>query len=296
MNEFLINPAFAGYYDYSPIMISNRMQWVGIENAPETQIFSAQGPIGNSGIGAIVFRDQNGIFSQSGAQLAYSYRINFGKTQKIRKKSGKVSRKSSMLAFGCAFSGFQVNIDQSDFFVNDLRDPAISGVIETANLPEASCGLFFQNKNLKIGLSGLQLLESRMNLYQREEENNRMQRRILLHAAVTSTINEDFEFEPSFLYNTTTQWQSRLDFNCKLIYHNDYWFAASYSRELNSPYGQNISMKLLTGLKLYRKFYMAYSFEYALSEIQIGTLGSHDLAIFYNMGMDVERKRKIRRR
>ena len=35
-NQYMVNPAAAGVYDFVDITIGGRMQWLGFENAPKT--------------------------------------------------------------------------------------------------------------------------------------------------------------------------------------------------------------------------------------------------------------------
>ena len=62
MNNYAINPAVAGMQDYYQIRTTIRNQWVGIEDAPTTNILSVYGKRGNNvGLGGIVFNDQVGL-------------------------------------------------------------------------------------------------------------------------------------------------------------------------------------------------------------------------------------------
>ena len=44
-NQFMVNPAAAGVYDFTDVTVSGRMQWLGLENAPMTSYASACAPL-----------------------------------------------------------------------------------------------------------------------------------------------------------------------------------------------------------------------------------------------------------
>ena len=97
-NEFLINPAIAGYDGRTIVNLNARKQWIGFsDNTPQTALVSAQTRLlkhpfdirtkgngqriyekrseGRVGLGAIVYNDQNGAIHRTGAQFTYAYHI-----------------------------------------------------------------------------------------------------------------------------------------------------------------------------------------------------------------------------
>jgi len=67
-NPYLISSAYAGVGDCWQVRASGFEQWVDIANAPSTQSVSIDGRISDrSGVGAIVFNDQNGFTTQKGS-------------------------------------------------------------------------------------------------------------------------------------------------------------------------------------------------------------------------------------
>ena len=58
-NKYSINPAYAGATAYTEINFSHLNQWVKVEGAPLTSLFSANGRLGKSiGLGGQVMVDQ----------------------------------------------------------------------------------------------------------------------------------------------------------------------------------------------------------------------------------------------
>ena len=44
LNDYILNPAVSGIYDYYDVKSNNRYQWVGVTDAPRTYILSVHGP------------------------------------------------------------------------------------------------------------------------------------------------------------------------------------------------------------------------------------------------------------
>ena len=80
-NYYLIHPSMAGVANCNKVRLTGRQQWFGQENAPSLQTLSINGRIGDSqsGVGAIVFNDQNGYHSQTGAYLTYAHHLMFSR-------------------------------------------------------------------------------------------------------------------------------------------------------------------------------------------------------------------------
>ena len=104
MNGFLLNPAITGSESYTPVRITARQQWIGIEGAPSTQAISAHHPFKskNMGVGGYLFNDKFGPVSRTGILTSYAYHIN-------------LNRMDSKLGFGLSVCAFQYKMDELQF-------------------------------------------------------------------------------------------------------------------------------------------------------------------------------------
>ena len=77
LNKVIYNPAFCGLEDFAEAGFNIRNQWSGLDGAPQTQIFTINGPIKNKnmGLGGNVFSDQLGAESRIGLSFNYSYSL-----------------------------------------------------------------------------------------------------------------------------------------------------------------------------------------------------------------------------
>ena len=76
-NDFVINPAVAGVYNYYQIRTNHRFQWVGLLDPPMTNSIAFYGPHAklDMGYGGYVYNDVTGPTSRTGITGSYAYNI-----------------------------------------------------------------------------------------------------------------------------------------------------------------------------------------------------------------------------
>src|ERR1035437_6575285 len=146
-NDFVINPAVASTYDYYQIRSTNRFQWVGIKDAPVTNVLSVYGPnkTGPWGWGASVYSDNQGPTGKTGGYLSYAYYIKVYKDYK--------------LSFGLNIGFVQFKIDESKITFANPEPTAISHVYSE---PDATAGLYLYNSKSFFGISVDQLFQNNL--------------------------------------------------------------------------------------------------------------------------------------
>lgn len=267
MNGFLINPAMAGTKDYTPIALTVKQQWVGIDDAPQTYALSAHSaPFFNKnmGVGGYVFNDSFGPESKNGLQLAYSYHLELSPDLK--------------LAFGLSAMAFQYSLNEADLELIDPDDNAITYGNETAFIPDANFGAYLYSTNrYYVGFSANQLIQMKFDLAN-VDANNQFVRHYFLHGGYKFNLDKivkDFEVEPSLLLKATERSPIQVDINTKFIYKRNYWLGVSYRT--------NQEMVAMLGLKV-DKYYIGYAFDYSFSPLSDYVDGSHEIMIGFNLG------------
>src|ERR1700733_5240382 len=106
-NGLAVNPAYAGYKDDWTVNLSSRLQWVGINGAPQTETASIDG-IANSwnsnvGLGLIGTVDRLGPESISSVYANYAYRLRLDEEDTKR------------ISFGIGFGVKQYSLNGSEF-------------------------------------------------------------------------------------------------------------------------------------------------------------------------------------
>src|SRR5690606_14004655 len=78
-NQYLANPAMAGIDTGLHLNAAYRRQWTGVEGAPKTAFFTADGLVGKRvGAGLSIFNDQAGLIDRTRIALSYAYHLPLG--------------------------------------------------------------------------------------------------------------------------------------------------------------------------------------------------------------------------
>ncbi|MBQ9439705.1 MAG: PorP/SprF family type IX secretion system membrane protein [Paludibacteraceae bacterium] len=105
-----LNPASVGQTDYMQVSGSYRLQWIGIENAPQTGYFAFQSPFKiintRHGAGARFMTDKIGLFSNQTAHVQYAYKFPLG--------GGFISAGIDLGIISVTFKGSKVFIPEYD--------------------------------------------------------------------------------------------------------------------------------------------------------------------------------------
>jgi type IX secretion system PorP/SprF family membrane protein len=262
LNGFAINPAIAGSDELAPLQLSVRQQWVGIDQAPQTQFLSGHTSLGRNqvyGAGGLLYHDAFGPISRTGITGAFSYRFKaFG---------------STILSFGLSFSAFQFSFDNSDVNIIDNNDQVFTGNRETSIVPDANFGIYLYNNKYFVSLSSTQLLQLPMDLGSNVEVNKSI-RHYYLYGGYKFKLNENFDLEPSLMFKITEQTPFQIDINLKAYFQKKYWLAVSY-RHQDAIIG-------MLGLKIDR-YSIAYAYDYNTSLLHTINSGSHELVLRFDL-------------
>jgi type IX secretion system PorP/SprF family membrane protein len=254
-NDYLINPAVGGSFDYMPVALSIRSQWAGLEGSPKTQFFSAHSKLGKKvGVGGYVFKDEAGPINEQGVQLSYSYHLQVGE--------------KSNLSLGLGGMLFSHSIATSKLKFDEPDDMALSNIKQNAVSPDASFGLLYYSDNYKVGFSIPQIFQN--NLYDNltSDNQNTLVRHYFIHGEVIMNVNDKFDIAPGLLAKMVSGAPPQFDVNVKGFYNKKYWLGFSYRHEE--------SIVAMIGMT-YRKFQMGYSYDITMTDIGDYSSGSHEL-------------------
>jgi type IX secretion system PorP/SprF family membrane protein len=314
LNEAVLNPAAAGAHGYTTFNITAREQWLSFEGAPGTYTLSGQWRLlrrstrvssgilgikrlqksrtGNVGLGGVIYTDKNGAVSRTGFSFAYSYHISLYQSQ---------------LSFGVAITGYQFKIDRDKLTFNDPETGKIDVNEYTKPLfaPDAILGVYYISKGFYAGLSVDQLFESGKKSGETNftiggnkslRDGYNMQRHYSFLGGYKFEAWVDYVIEPSILTKfsfvdkkTFGGFRLQPDLNIKVYYRNDYWGGLAYRisgiTKAESHYPGTGDLVVMGGVR-YDDFYIAYSFDYNLSNIQSYSFGSHELSLGIRFGSD----------
>ena len=277
INEFVINPAFAGINDNTNISLLSRIQWLGLSDAPRSQCVSFDTRIkakgrynhtgklirksriprtGRVGLGAYVFNDINKPFIRTGANFAYAYHLTFGK------------KRLHDLSLGFGLSIYILGFENSEFFASDMSDPILS---ENKNLiiPNMNFGLRYKYKKLFIGASAIHLFPQKIQFSDLKNEIEKSKNQIFIHGGINLSETKKINLSPSIIYRSIT---NQIDANICVTITNKYSLLVSY-HTINA-------ISTIIGISL-KKISINYSYQFSTGEISNYNNGSQMIAIKY---------------
>ena len=267
-NNYAVNPAVAGMYDYYQVNTTIRNQWVGMNEGPRTNVISIYGRHSdNVGLGGTVYNDVTGPTSRSGGSASYTY--TFSLTDKM-----KLS-----LALQGGFTQFKII---KNLQTEHKNDPLLSGGDVVRTLPDATFGLNLSGNKWYIGAAIPQLLSSELKLmdndfariYDTTSQNGKLASHIYVLGSYTYDINPAISIEPSFFLRSVVGAKTQIDFGVKSEYKKLFWLGMNYN--MNNDLS---SIAALLGYNINDRFNIGYSYGMPSSATSNYYSGSHEFML-----------------
>lgn len=135
-NQYLANPAMAGYEEGIHLNAAYRHQWGGIEGAPVTKFFSADATFGaRTGGGIHLFNDVAGLINRTRAAMSYAYHLPLSEEQHLH--------------FGLSLAFNFQHIDYKNLN-GEINDPTIGAFNRRDNYFEAEYGMAYTDRHWNI--------------------------------------------------------------------------------------------------------------------------------------------------
>jgi type IX secretion system PorP/SprF family membrane protein len=259
LNGYVINPAMAGSTDYFEGKINHREQWMGITDAPRTNIISVSGPLvpQKMGIGGYLFNDINGPTRQFGLNLSYSYHIKLTEDLKL-----------SMALYG-AFMQFA--IDGSKISTTST-DPVLTAGLQTSLIPDAGFSAYGYSEKYFFGFSASQITHSKIKY---KEISSQTTGRLVGHYFVMGgynyDLNSDIRIQPSVLLKYVSPVPVQAEFSVRGIYKEMVSAALSYR--------SSDAMSFTASYTHQKQITLGYSYDFLVSGLQNYSNGSHEIML-----------------
>ena len=260
-NDFVVNPAIAGIYDYYQIRTNHRFQWVGLLDPPMTNSIAFYGPHAklDMGYGGYVYHDVTGPTSRTGVTGSYAY--NIALTRDVR------------LSMGLYASVMQYRVDGTQLNPADASDPAILNMVSTSYMPDAGIGLYLYADNFYAGLSAAQLLNNSIKIFDDKDGVNRLKTHMNLTAAYRFWIDRDWLIEPSVMFKGTVPQQLSFDITLRVEWQKKLWTAFSFRNK--------DAVAAMLGYSFDESLFFGYAYDIGISELSKYNTGSHEVMIGY---------------
>lgn len=234
LNMSSFNPAFAGYFDGSVLLI-HRSQFVGLEGAPESQNLNINIPLNiNMGMGFNAISEKLGVTEEVIVTGDYSYTI--------------FTDDVNMITFGLK-AGFNVlNVDYTLLDIADESDPSFANNIENKISPRVGVGFLYNTSDWFVGLSTPNFLRNNVNpTVQGSSVTSKPH--LYFTAGYKTALTDDLLFKPSVLAKAVEEAPLAIDFALNFEFKQRFRFGASYRWDsaITGILGFNIVPELQAG-------------------------------------------------
>ncbi|GAB5416493.1 MAG: type IX secretion system membrane protein PorP/SprF [Crocinitomicaceae bacterium] len=299
-NQFMVNPAAAGMYDFLDITIGGRSQWLGITNSPMTayayastvlsrnktrynpSLRTSYGPVAspnvNTGklkhaIGGQVIADQYGAFRDVSVAGTYAihlpvtrdYNISFGAKLGLS-NSMFLQDRAQVLSQTPGYTGPVVTDATYDNYVANQS---------SLNFMEIGAGLFFYADHMYLGVTADQLSRNAIS-FGSGTANFDPRMHFNISAGYRFDLNSDWTMMPSALVKLIPPAPTTIEGSLQFEYKRWLWFGASYRH--------NDAIVGMLGCNLSDRFKLGYSFDFSTTEFNNYSSGGHEVILGLMIG------------
>ncbi|MDQ3112101.1 MAG: type IX secretion system membrane protein PorP/SprF [Bacteroidota bacterium] len=266
-NPFLYNPATTGVTNETNAFLVHRSQFSGISGGPVTNAFTIDGFMDdkNIGLGFSIFNDNQDITERLGIYTSYAYRLKINEDQAVR--------------FGLSVGFLDNRIDFSKAVVKDANDPMLMNQLSRKSSLDATLGVSYNWKELRIGFSVPQLIGQRVK-FSNYDMNTYYQLNRHYQASVNYkwVFNEEMQLalEPMALMRFMPHTPFQYDVNVLASWKNMFWLGVSYRS--NYAVGVNARVKLFGNLSA------GYAYDIITTPLKTSAGVSHEFMLGYKFG------------
>ncbi|MBI1836877.1 MAG: type IX secretion system membrane protein PorP/SprF [Flavobacteriia bacterium] len=292
-NQFMVNPAAAGVYNFTDITLSGRSQWTGFDNAPMTSYMSICAPISKNArirynpgirtgsglvqnpeiptgklkhaIGGQMLVDQYGAFRK--IQFAGTYALHIPLSEKV------------MMSFGA-----RVGLSNNSFIQSRaiVLDPTLDKTYinytmnqSNTNILDLGTGLYIYSKRLFFGVAADQLTKNMVNF---GSGTASFDPQIYLNAmgGIKLKVNENFTVTPAFIVKYMSPAPVSIEGTLQFEYKEAMWAGISYRN--------TDAIIAMIGININKKLKFGYSYDYSVSRFNKYSSGGHELVLGIMIG------------
>ncbi|WP_026231671.1 PorP/SprF family type IX secretion system membrane protein [Neolewinella persica] len=270
-NKLGFNPAFAGAVESTNFQVAARQQWLGLDDAPTSQVATFNTPLTSAGTGvaARFSRVTIGLEQQYNIEGSYAYRFALGRGTRLG------------LGISASARYFNIEYGRATPTQGGGVDTAIPGATESRVTPNFGAGLYIDGPAYYVGISVPRLLESDIDLGAEEGIISREARHFYFMGGVKLQLSEKLALEPQFLAKYVAGAPFDADVNLTAHLGQNLFTGVSYRLGGN---GGGESASVLAGLYLSENLSMCMAYDLGLSDLKGAQNGSIELVVGYSLG------------
>jgi len=262
-NPYAYNPAAAGNSERRELNLTYRQQWLGIQDAPVTQAFNFQMPVGRRvSVGLNFYSDQTILLNTSAFMAAFAYTVPLGQDHFVK--------------FGLSTGVGINNFDLAE--VENPADPAISNALDRSSFLTGQFGAWYYLNDLKIGFSLPQLYRFQAidTTSFQGTQINRFDNFIASASKRFDVGVSDIHVEPYVVYRNTKMVPSSVEAGALFDYNNTFW--------LGGGYRQNYGINGFLGIQISKGIRIQYAYEQASGNQSVIGNASHEINLKITFG------------
>lgn len=260
-NTLTVNPGYTGSPGYLEATLQHRSQWVGIDGAPTTQALTVHAPVNDQiGLGLSAVNDRIGPAEEVHVNGNFSYTIPVSFNSKI--------------AFGLKAGARVLNIDWSKGTYYQGNDPLFNTNVNNQVMASIGAGIYYYTDRWYAGVSVPNFIRS--DYYDDIQEAAVSDR---LHYYVIGgyvfDLSENLKFKPAFMAKIVSGAPITADVSAN--------FLISERVTLGAAYRFDDSVSGLLGFQISRNFFVGYSYDYSVTELNKYNDGSHEIVLRFQL-------------
>ena len=259
-NPSLYNPARTGQNDFGTASMHFKKQWTALPDSPFSGVVSLETPVktkhlGNMGLGGMLYVDELHITTNVGGMATYAYHIPFQKSKDF--KHG--------LSAGLSLGFVHQRFNYPDATVENPNDNQLLPSESSGTAFDFSAGLDYQWKNLHVGVSMLQGLNTGLRLVDGSQSDLKYvnTRQWLVSASYKHLFGPEDKkhrlyLQPVFMGRIIEDIPFQAEANVIVGLDGMGWIGVGYRSSNNTTATASIDITL--GVEVQRKFIFAYTF------------------------------------
>lgn len=278
MTQLSVNPGYAGNDGMVNGVILNRYQWVGIEGAPQTLLFSV-------GAATEIFGQESGVgLNILSDELGFQKNISVSADYAWRKKIGL-----GMLSVGASVGFYNFGISNARWYAPDGElwndnDEAVPKQDVSQLALDLGFGVYLKADDYYVGASVTHLNQA--SIVFADLASTYLARHYYLSAGYNISMSDPlFEIQPSVFFKTDMV-SYQADMTVDLVYKKRY--SAGLNYRINDAIGVLLGFEMTNGLRV------GYAYDILTSALSGYSGGSHEIYLSYSFDLGKNRSKKYK--
>jgi type IX secretion system PorP/SprF family membrane protein len=266
-NEQFYNPAYVGSKDVLHAQVINRLQWVGMEGAPNSINAAVHTPLNkeNIAVGINYYNDRIGALMTNGITAQYAYRL------KLKEKYTL----SLGVNGGAEFRKVQSSKLITDDGIPDIIQP---GEFEKSWMPIFGAGAYFYGENFSVGFGAPQILPS--SIFKDSKWGFKPTQQYFLSGAYQWNINNDFRLLPTTTIRIAPSAPIQVEFTVNGIFYDKFLGGLGVRTDKSVIILAQYMHSFNKGDK---KLSIGYSYDLSWKALRPSNSGSHEILLSFDM-------------